>query len=239
MSKREQIRQRRQQERRRTLLTGVIIIAAIALVITALVILRTQAAISGIVVPDFYNYPAQTDGTAMGDPEAPVQVVEFSDFQCSACEFFHAETLAQVIDSYVQSGQVYFVYRSFPVIDARVARKESHTAALAGYCAAEQDNFWEYHDMLFANRIGENAGSFTTARLEAMADTLGLDSSFDRCLAEERYLDRLNEDIQVGRDAGVNSTPSFLINGKLIVGALPFEQFAVEIEQALAEVENQ
>lgn len=239
MSKREQIRQRRQEERRRTLLTGVIIIAAIALVITALVIFRTQAAISGIVVPDFYNYPQQTDGTAMGDPEAPVQVVEFSDFQCSACNFFHDETLAQVVDSYVQSGQVYFIYRSFPVIDARVARKESHTAALAGYCAAEQDRFWDYHDMLFANRIGENAGSFTIARLEAMADLLGLDSSFERCLAEEKYVDRLNEDIQLARDAGVNSTPSFLINGKLVVGALPFEQFAVEIEQALAEVENQ
>ena len=239
MSKREQIRQRRQQERRRTLLTGVVIIAAIALVITALVIFRTQAAISGIVVPEFYDYPAQTDGATMGDPEAPVQVVEFSDFQCSACAFYHAETLAQVIDSYVQTGQVYFVYRSFPVIDARAARKESHTAALAGYCAAEQDRFWEFHDVLFANRIGENAGSFTIARLEAMADTLGLDSSFDSCLAEETYLDRLNEDIQLGRDAGVNSTPSFLINGKLVVGALPFEQFAVEVEQALAEVENQ
>ncbi len=239
MSKREQIRQRRQQERRRTILTGAIIIAGIALVITALIIIRTQAAVSGIVVPDFYDYPEQTDGNSMGDPDAPVQVVEFSDFQCSACEFFHDETLAQVVENYVATGEVYFTYRSFPVIDARTARKESQTAALASYCAAEQDRFWEYHDMLFANRIGENAGSFTVPRLEAMADLLGLDSSFNRCLAEERYLDRLNQDILHGRELGVNSTPSFLINGKLVVGALPFEQFAAEIEQALAEVESE
>jgi protein-disulfide isomerase len=239
MSKREQIRQRRQQERRRTILTGMIIVAAIALVITALIIFRTQAAISGIVVPDFYNYPGQTDGTSMGDPEAPVQVVEFSDFQCSACSFFHDETLAQVVENYVNTGKVHFIYRSFPVIDSRVARKESHTAALAGYCAAEQNRFWEYHDLLFANRIGENAGSFTIARLEAMADILGLDAGFKRCLAEERYLDRLNEDIQLARGLGVNSTPSFTINGKLVVGALPFEQFAAEIEQALEAGENE
>jgi protein-disulfide isomerase len=238
MSKREQLRQRRQAERKRTILTGVIIIAGVALVITALVIFRTQAAISGIVVPDFYNYPEQTEGTTMGDPDAPVQVVEFADFQCSACDYFHDETLAQLIDNYVQTGEVYYVYRNFPVIDSQTARKESYAAALASYCAAEQDKFWEYHDMLFANRIGENAGSFTTARLEAIADTLNLDSSFDRCLADERYLDRLNEDIQLGRSSGVNSTPSFLINGKLVVGALPFDQFSVEIEQALAEAEG-
>jgi protein-disulfide isomerase len=238
MSKREQIRQRRQEQRRRTILTGVIIIAGVALVITALVIFRTQAAISSIVVPDFYNYPEQTEGTTMGDPDAPVEVVEFSDFQCSACNYFHDETLAQVIDNYVQTGQVYFVYKSFPVIDSRAAIKESHTAALAGYCAAEQNKFWQYHDMLFANRIGENAGSFTIARLEAIADSLNLDASFDRCLAEERYLDRLNEDIQLARSSGVNSTPSFLINGKLVVGALPFEQFSAEVEQALAEAEG-
>jgi protein-disulfide isomerase len=239
MSKREQIRQRRQEERRRTILTGVIIIAGIALVITALVIFRTQAAISGIVIPDFYDYPDQTEGRTMGDPGAPVEVVEFSDFQCSACDFFHDETLADLIANYVDTGEVVFTYRSFPVIDQNSPRKESQAAALASYCAAEQNRFWEYHDMLFANRIGENAGSYTISRLEAMADTLGLDSSFDRCLSEERYLDQLNEDVQLALAAGVNSTPSFLINGKLVVGALPFEQFALEIEQALAEVEAQ
>lgn len=239
MSKREQIRQRRQQERQRTILTGVIIVAGIALVITALVIFRTQAAISGVDVPEFYDYPAQMEGTSMGDPDAPVQVVEFSDFQCSACEFFHDETLAQVVESYVKTGEVHFTYRSFPVIDAQAARKESHLAALAGYCAAEQDRFWDYHDILFANRIGENAGSYTVPRLEAMAEAIGLDAGFDRCLAEERYLDRLNEDIQLGRTLGVNSTPSFIINDKLVVGALPFEQFAAEIEQALAETQSE
>lgn len=235
MSKRELIRQRRQQQRRRTIITGAIAIAGVALVITALVIFRSQAAINSIIVPDFYNYPEQTDGRTMGDLNAPVQIEEFSDFQCSACNYFHDETLSQVVDNYVNTGQVYFIYRSFPVIDARAARKESHTAALAAYCAAEQDRFWEFHDTLFANRIGENAGSFTIPRLEAIGKALNLDSSFDRCLAEERYQDLLTEDIQLGRDAGVSSTPSFLINGKLVVGALPFEQFSVEVEQALSE----
>ncbi|MGD2163598.1 MAG: DsbA family protein, partial [Anaerolineales bacterium] len=200
MSKREQIRQRRIEERRRTILTGAVIIAGVALVITALIIFRTQAAISGIVTPDFYDYPDQTEGRTMGDPNAPVQIVEFSDFQCSACNFFHDETLAQVVTNYVNTGEVFFTYRSFPVIDQSSARKESHAAALASYCAAEQNRFWEYHDMLFANRIGENAGSFTIPRLEAMADTLELDSTFDQCLSEEQYREQLNQDIQLARE---------------------------------------
>ena len=235
MSKREEIRQRRQQERRRGVLTGVIIVAGIALVIGALVIFRTQSTISSIEMAEFYNYPDQTEWTSMGDPDAPVIIEEFADFQCSACAFFHEETVAQVVDNYVNTGEVYFVYRNFPVIDARAARKESHTAGLAGYCAAEQGRFWEYHDMLFANRIGENAGSYTTARLEAIAEILGLDPDFNDCLSEERYRDQLNEDIQLGQQAGVNSTPSFLINGRLIVGAFSYDQFSVEIESALAE----
>ena len=234
MSKREEIRERRRREQRRNLLVGAFIVAGLALIIVAIVILRTQATIRSLVVPEGYSYPEQVDFTAMGDPEAPVRIDEFSDFQCSACQYFHDETLKPVIETYVKTGQVYFVYHNFPVTDAGSPQKESQAAAQASYCAAEQGRFWQYHDLLFANRIGENVGGFTTARLEAMGEALGLGSEFKQCLRKERYRDRLIEDIRMGQEAGVNSTPSFLINGQLVVGAMPFARFQIEIENALA-----
>lgn len=235
MSKREEIRERRRREQRKSLIVGAFVVAGLAMIIVGVVIWRTQATLKSIVVPEGYSYPEQVDGTAMGDPNAPVRIDEFSDFQCSACQFFHDETLERVVETYVKTGQVYFVYHNFPVIDARSPQKESQAAAQASYCAAEQNRFWEFHDVLFANRIGENVGSFTTARLEAMGDALGLGNEFKQCFREERYRDRLIEDIRLGQEAGVNSTPSFLINGRLVVGAMPFERFQIEIENALAE----
>jgi len=234
MSKREEIRERRRREQRRNLLVGAFIVAGLALIIVGIVIFRTQATIQSITVPDGYDYPEQVEGTAMGDPNAPVRIDEFSDFQCSACQYFHDETLEPLIETYIKTGQVYFVYHNFPVIDARSPQKESQAAAQASYCAAEQGRFWQYHDLLFANRIGENVGGFTTARLEAMGEALGLGSEFKQCLRKERYRDRLIEDIRMGQKAGVNSTPSFLINGQLVVGAMPFARFQIEIENALA-----
>jgi len=122
------------------------------------------------------------------------------------------------------------IFRPFPFIG-----KESQTATLGGYCAAEQGLFWEYSNIVFANQIGENAGSFTSARLEAMADIIGLDADFAKCLSEGRYQDLVDADFQAAQDAGVDSTPSFLINGALLSGALPFETFQGYIEQALSE----
>ena len=229
MGKREEIREKRQREQRRNLVVGMLVIAGVVILITAMVIFRSQAQIQSIITPTAINFP-QGEGLAMGDPNAPVVIEEFSDFQCPACQFFHEETLEQVVDEYVRTGDVYYIFRPFPFIG-----KESQSAALGGYCAAEQGLFWEYSNIVFANQIGENAGSFTSARLEAMADIIGLDADFAKCLSEGRYQDLVDADFQAAQDAGVDSTPSFLINGTLLSGALPFETFQGYIEQALLE----
>ena len=236
MTKREDIRAKRKRAQRQTLMTWVLIIAGIAIVITGLVIYRTQAAIAGIRMPEFYDY-SLADGSALGDPNAPVQIVEYSDFQCSACAQFHSLTLQQIIDTYVATGQVYFVFRNFPILD-RGASTESHDAANAVYCAGEQNRFWEFHDMLFANRTGEGAGSFTPARLEAMGELLGLDPSFNECLDNIDYAEEVILDRTSAFEAGFNSTPSFLVNDQPLVGAQPFSEFVTVIENALAEVET-
>jgi len=229
MGKREEIREKRQREQRRNLVVGMLVITGVVILITAMVIFRSQAQIQSIITPTAIDFP-QSEGLAMGDPNAPVVIEEFSDFQCPACQFFHEETFEQVVDEYVRTGDVYYIFRPFPFIG-----KESQTATLGGYCAAEQGLFWEYSNIVFANQIGENAGSFTSARLEAMADIIGLDADFAKCLSEGRYQDLVDADFQAAQDAGVDSTPSFLINGARLSGALPFETFQGYIEQALSE----
>lgn len=229
MGKREEIREKRQREQRRNLVVGTLVIAGVVTLITAMVIFRSQAQIQSIITPAAIDFP-QSEGMAMGDPNAPVVIEEFSDFQCPACQFFHEDTFEQVVDEYVRTGDVYYIFRPFPFIG-----KESQAAALGGYCAAEQGLFWEYSNIVFANQIGENAGSFTSTRLEAMADIIGLDADFAKCLSEGRYQDLVDADFQAAQDAGVDSTPSFLINGALLSGALPFETFRGYIEQALLE----
>lgn len=236
MGKREEIRERRKQAQRKNLTTWVLIIAGIAIVVTGLVIYRTQASVASIKVPDFYDY-SLADGNGLGDPEAPVRIEEFSDFQCPACAQFHDLTLGQIIDTYVATGQVYFVYRNFPILD-RAGSTESHDAANAALCAADQGRFWEFHDMLFANRIGEGAGSFTQARLEAMGVKLGLDPSFNECLQNIDYADDVILERTAAIEAGFNSTPSFLVNGQQLVGAQPFSAFVTVIEAALAQAES-
>ncbi|MFA9404872.1 MAG: DsbA family protein [Anaerolineales bacterium] len=234
MSKREEIRAKKRKERQRNLLTAAFVIGGIAVIVTAVIIYRNQSLINSIVIPEFLNY-TETDGTAMGDPDAPIQIVEFSDFQCPACQFFHDNTLPQLIDEYIATGVVYYEYRNFPIIDSRSATKESQAAALASMCAAEQGQFWQYHDILFANQIGENVGGFTTVRLEAFADQLGLDTgAFNACLQDDAIREQVNLDMAAGIEAGINSTPSFLINGEVARGALPFENFVTIIESLKA-----
>ncbi len=229
MGKREEIRDKRQREQRRSLVVATLVIAGVVILVSAMVIFRSQAQVQSIITPTAIDFP-QNEGLAMGDPNAPVVIEEFSDFQCPACQLFHEQTFEQIVDEYVRTGDVYYIFRPFPFIG-----KESQAAALGGYCAVEQGLFWEYSNILFANQIGENAGSFSSARLEAMADIIGLDAAFAKCLREGHYQDLVDADFQAAQDAGIDSTPSFLIDGVLVNGALAFETFQSYIEQALLE----
>jgi protein-disulfide isomerase len=233
MSKRQEIRDRRRKEQRSRMLRLVTWIAVLAVGILGLIILQTQLALRHIVTPELYPYQ-NTDGRAIGDPDAPVVMEVFSDFQCSACDIFHDETTHGLIEQYVDTGTVYLIYRHFPIIDQNSARKESHDAALASMCASEQGMFWEYQDILFENRTGENVGAFIEPRLEKFAENLGLDmDQFNTCIDEERYSADVEADYNAGLALGIGSTPTLVINGTLYVGAYPLTQLAPIIEAEL------
>jgi protein-disulfide isomerase len=138
--------------------------------------------------------------------------------------------LRQIEEAYIATGQVRFVYNHFAIIG-----EESIRAAEAAECAGEQGRIWDYMETLYANQRGENRGAFADPYLKSFAEGMELDTlAFNSCLDSRRYRTLVQQETQAGRARGVTSTPTFFINGKAVLGALPFAEFQREIEAALA-----
>jgi protein-disulfide isomerase len=166
------------------------------------------------------------DDAVMGDASAPVEIIEFSDYQCPYCGRFFSETLGQIEDEYISTGKVKLVYRDFPLSFHPQAQK----AAEAAECAGEQGKYFEMHDMIFSNQQ-----SIQVADLKGYASVLGLDQNqFDTCLDSGKYESEVKQDFQDGAAAGVSGTPTFFINGVKVVGAQPYSAFKQIIDQQLA-----
>jgi protein-disulfide isomerase len=175
---------------------------------------------------------------AMGDPNAPVRVEEWADYQCPVCGRWATDVSQQFIDEYVDTGKVYYVFNDFPFIDSYFrngsGNAESVQAAEAARCAFDQGKFWEYHDTLYANQHGENEGDFSKSRLKEMAAKLGLDTEqFNNCLDSGKYRDEVKASYDNAVASGVSSTPTFVINGEQVVGYQTFAQLQQIIESKL------
>lgn len=132
---------------------------------------------------------------------------------------------------YIKNGQVRIGYFHYAFLG-----EESLWAAEASECAADQDKFWEYHDYLFTHQNGENQGAFNKDNLKAFAAELELDTkAFNECMDTGKYTQAVQEMSQVARQIGVQSTPSFAINGQAVVGAQPFDVFQQAIEEILGQ----
>jgi protein-disulfide isomerase len=165
------------------------------------------------------------DDPALGPADAPVTIVEFSDFQCPYCARFQTETLPQIIQNY--GDKVRFVYRDFPLTSLHA---NALKAAEASECADDQGAYWKYHDLLF-----QNQSALDDASLKNYAATLGLDTAaFNQCLDSDSTMSEIQKDYQDGITAGVQGTPAFFVNGNLIEGAQPYSVFQAAIEAALA-----
>jgi protein-disulfide isomerase len=163
------------------------------------------------------------DARTMGPPEAPVQFVAFSDFQCQFCAKA-APLMKQIVGRY--GDKVRIVFRDFPLPIHPLATK----AAEAARCANVQGKFWDYHDRLFANQQALSEGD-----LKRHARDLGLDAvAFATCLDTGTFAAAVQADLTEGRSYGIGSTPTFFINGRLISGALPLEAFSQVIDEELA-----
>ena len=164
------------------------------------------------------------DDPVKGNANAPVTIIQFSEFQCPFCGRFARDTLPSIQKDYIDTGKVKIIYRDF------VVHSTSRIAQIASECADEQGKYWEYHDKLF-----ENQGALDSDSLKSYASELGLNTAqFNSCLDSEKYGSEVDKDTNDGRAVGVRGTPSFFINGKKVVGAQPYEVFKQEIEAALA-----
>ena len=167
------------------------------------------------------------DDVVKGDKNAPVEIIEFSDFQCPFCARFYSDTLPQIQKEYIDTGKVKFVYRDFPLSSIH---PQATPAAEAAECAKEQGKFWEYHDKLF-----QNQASLSTASYKQWAADLKLNTQqFNDCVDNRKYKSEVEKDYQDGQSAGVSGTPAFFVNGIKISGAQPFTAFKTIIDQELA-----
>lgn len=167
----------------------------------------------------------------LGKAEAPVTLVEYSDFQCPYCLRHFSETQARLVTEYVNTGKVKILFKNFPIPELH---PQAFQASVAAECAAEQGKFWAYHDILF-QRFGARTIDYTPAGLGGYATGIQLDrEKFDACLRDEKISARINTDRQEGNRLGVRGTPTFFVNGQQLVGAQPYEAFKAAIDAALA-----
>jgi len=169
-----------------------------------------------------------------GDKDAPVTLLEYSDFTCGFCEKFFRDTWPHLLSNYINTGKVRFVYRDFP----RNVRGPGVDTALAAHCAGEQGRYWDMHDLLFSSKNKYGAGP-----LEQQAEQLGLDKdTFSQCFQSGRYLDVIFQGLQEGGSLGIRGTPGFVLylsdnrdgsSRLLIPGAFPYEIFKEQIDRLL------
>ena len=225
---------------RRFRYTGVLTGMAVAAVAATILIVVSLAPweSDGEVTPSEFIIPTPRpadiprQGTTLGNPDAPLTIVEYSDFQCPFCRKAALEIASQIEAEYVATGKAKLVWKQFPI-----EGEESVWAAEASECAAEQNAFWEYHDTLFLNRKGINVGTFVISNLKLLAKELGLDTeAFNACLDEGRYRDKIAEDYGEGRRREVTGTPTFFVGQTMVVGAKPYEDFKKAIEEELAKL---
>lgn len=172
----------------------------------------------------------ENDPLAIGDVDAPVVMVNFSEFQCPYCGKFATETEPKLIKKYVDKGILRIEWRDFPYLG-----KESGTAAMAGRAAADQDKFWQFNKAMFADQQSPNSGKLTTEFFVKIAKKIGLDTKeFRADLDSKKNHEAVQKDFDEGQSIGVSGTPAFVINGTPIMGAQPVGVFEDAIEEAAA-----
>lgn len=175
--------------------------------------------------PQFIRYDVPAEGfPSIGPKDAPITIIEFSDYQCPFCRRWHQQVFEPLFNAY--PGKIRLVYRHFPLTSIH---PDAFPAAEASMCAGEQDAFWQFHDKLFSD------SALSQEIYLQYAKELGLDvERFSSCLTEGRFQAAIQADLDFAINLGVRSTPTFFINGLAIVGAQPLDIFKQVIDQELA-----
>lgn len=244
------IQERQAAQRRRYLYLGGAVAAAIAVALVLILANRDGGGSNNL--PPVKAAAVTIDpaiprnGRTLGDPNAPVLLIEYGDYQCPACGFAALNFTPRLIEEYVATGKVRFEYRDFPFLDLgfakasqagkdlTTAKGESIRAAEAAAAAADQGKFWEFHEALFSNQHGENKGAFSDERLKEIARSLGLDmDAFNAAFDGRKHIAEIVAMYEEATRLGVSSTPSYVIDGQ-VFQVRSYDDLKQRIEAALA-----
>lgn len=173
-------------------------------------------------------------GAVLGDPNAPVRIIQYIDFQCPHCRTFWETIEPVLVEEYVETGDASIELRNYAFLGA-----ESTRAAAAAMCAADQNRMWDYHDVLFLRQGRQNSGVFSDANLERYAGTIADSfSDFDEaawqaCFDADTYILAVQDDNRVATNSGISSTPTLIVNGQAIPGVQSIEAYRGAIDAAL------
>jgi len=230
----DRLRRSKRNKRKKQAVNITLITVGFGIILLALYLPSLQP-ITDLVEPTQRAHPL-ADGNALGDPNAPVTIEVYSDFKCPACEYFFEAIEPQIIQQYVETGLVYFIYHTF---GDRINPPQSGITAQALYCAEDQGNFWEMHDYIYSNFDYGVSKGFTVKAMEKMAELIGLDTNvFSSCLADNTHTDKLDQDVENGTAEGIPGTPSVILNGNLL-DSFHFADIQAAIENILSDVEGE
>mgnify|MGYP001618779336 FL=1 len=182
--------------------------------------------------PVFVSEASADDDAVLGDPNAPITMIEFSDYQCPYCQRFYSTILPEIKKNYIDTGKVKFVYRDFPIS----SHLNALPAALSAECAGEQNNYCGMHDNIFDNFASWVSLPDVAPVFKQYAKEIGLDTvAFNSCLDKKELQDEVNGDLQDAIKYGVTATPTFFVNGQKVVGAQPFTVFQGIFDKILSE----
>ena len=186
-----------------------LIIAAVAVIMIALYLFGNQGEIKPIDKETIDVPLAETSAKIKGNDSALVKVVEYADFECSACAAFYKNTLPTIEKIYVEKGKIQMEYKHYPL---ESIHRQALPAAMASECAREQGAFWQYHDVLFENQALLRESSYKT-----WAERLGLDAQqFNQCYDSGKYKNLVKAEAKEASDRGIRSTPTFTVNGRIV-----------------------
>lgn len=203
----------------------IVSLVVVAIVVGIAVPSSTESVDLGV-VRDHGTISTAMGSPILGDPDAPITIVEFGDYQCHQCYNWFHNTKPAIARDYIDTGKANLVF-----VDLAFLGRDSPKAAQASYCADDQGMYWEYHDTLYNSQESKiDNGWANTERLKAFAFALGLDMVFfEDCLDSGKYVKRVQYNIQQAKDHGINGTPGFFIVGpdgqEKINGAQPFPVF--------------
>jgi protein-disulfide isomerase len=238
MSSRKYLEERRQNRKRQNNFLMVImaggVVLVFAAVIYAIITSKNVNLTARQINQTAFTELEQYDLTSLGDPQAPVVIEAYSNFGCSHCADFALETGKLIEEEYIKTGQVSLVFR---MVGYSAEAPALQQAADAAYCAGEQGSFWHFHDLIFANqvRLFTNLGANVSKTMMTFAELLTLNiGQFEDCVADGKYQELVYANQSQAAQLGVTGTPTFFINGVMLRGNQPYENFKQAIDEALS-----